>query len=342
MQDPPSRISISLFRHIVNWLRQHRVDVYPLLKAEGLELEWIDQSDRSVPLAAYVAFFERAAASTGLPHLGLKIARMDDPRSLGVLGTLFMSAPSLIDALEYFSQNLHVLQENTLNRILLSDERAIIEYRILDAAIVHRRQDAEFSIAANATLVAIFSGGLLRPREVHFEHERVGAYLDYRDYFGCDVFFGQPSNALVFGREGFNVGNAISQPMLAGIISDHLDQIARSRHQEANLADTVRMLLGAGLASEDAVAERLGLSVSTLIRRLKAEGQSFREIAVMHRIVRAQRMLHATDRPIVDIALDTGYAESASFGRAFRKSVGMTPSRYRKLRAGYGRGFGAS
>jgi len=108
-------------------MRQRQVDVDPLLRDQGARSGLGRQSGRSVPLAAYVAFFERAAETMGLQHLGLKIARLDDPRSLGVLGTLFMSAPSLIDAPEYFSQGLHVLQDNTLNRILLSDDRVIIE-----------------------------------------------------------------------------------------------------------------------------------------------------------------------------------------------------------------------
>jgi len=332
MQDLPSRISVSLFRHIVTWLRQRRVDVDPMLAAEGIDPAIVDQADRFVPLAAYVGFFERAAEACGLKHLGLKIARLEDPGCLGVLGTLFMSAPSLIDALESFSQNLHVLQGSTLNRISLTGNRAIIEYRILDGAILHRRQDAEFSIAANASLVNIFSGGILRPREVHFEHECQGTYRDYRDHFSCDVFFAQQSNALIFDREGFNVANSVSQPMLAGIISEYLDQMAQARQYEAKLSATVQLLLEAGFASEEAIAGRLNMSVSTLIRKLKAEGRSFRDIALSHRVVRAQRMLHATDRPIVDIALECGYAESASFTRAFRNAVGMTPSSYRRLK----------
>lgn len=332
MDNDPPRISASLFRYVVGWLQQRQLDVAELLRAEGIDPAIAEQSDRFASLAAYVSFFERAARVTGMDHLGLRIGRIEDPANLGLLGTLFMSAPDLLDALGAFSQNLHVLQGSTLNRISLSGDAAEIEYRILDPSIIRRRQDAEFSIAANASLVGHFSGGKLRPREVYFEHQRAGEYADYRDHFQCDVFFEQHTNALVYERDGFNVGNSLSHPMLAQIISDYLEQLARASSHPPRIAETVRMLLGTGLSGEREVAGHLRMSVSTLIRKLKAEGECFRQIALAERMVRAQRMLLATDRPIVDVALEAGYAESSSFTRAFRKATGKTPSGFRRLR----------
>lgn len=303
-----------------------------MLLAENIEPGLLSQNNTFASLAAYTAFFERAAEATGIQHLGLRIGKIDNPGSLGLLGTLFMSAPSLIDALNYFTRHLHIMQEDTLNRLSLGGDVAAIEYRILDASILRRRQDAEFSIAANTSFVSAFTGGRLRPREVHFEHGRVGTYADYRNYFKCDVFFDQPTNALIYDRDGFNLRNSASHPMLAELITQHLAQSSLADDRKSELADKVQNLFGTGLSREQDVAAHLGISVSTLGRRLKAEGQSFRQLALAERMLRARRMLLATNRPIVDIALAAGYAESSSFTRAFRKTTGMTPKDYRKQR----------
>lgn len=331
------RISASLFRYAVLWLRARDIDVDEMLRVEGIDPAIVDEADRFAMLADYIRFFERAASDTGMRHLGMKIGRVEDPANLGLLGTLFMSAPSLVDALGYFSQHLHVLQGATLNRISLSGDVAEIEYRILDSSIFHRRQDAEFSIAANASLVKHFSGGRLKPREVHFEHECAGSYSDYQDHFQCDVFFGQHTNALIFDREGFNISNIVGHPMLAQVIADHLARLDLADGSNINFVETVRMLLGVGLASETEIANRLEISVSTLIRKLKSEGSSFRDLATADRMVRAQRILLASDWAIVEVALKAGYAESSSFTRAFRKFTGMTPKVYRSLHPRRGR-----
>ena len=47
------------------------------------------------------------------------------------------------------------------------------------------------------------------------------------------------------------------------------------------------------------------------------------------RIGRAKKMLAETDKNILDIALLCGFNSTANFNKAFKKSVGMTPSEYR-------------
>jgi transcriptional regulator GlxA family with amidase domain len=50
------------------------------------------------------------------------------------------------------------------------------------------------------------------------------------------------------------------------------------------------------------------------------------------RISHASNVLVETDKPISEVALDAGYADQSSFTRQFRRSTGLAPSEYRKLR----------
>lgn len=328
MQSSDPRISAELVGYIAGWMKDRGLEIDDLLLAENINPEALTTPDQFVALASYIRFFERAAARTGYRHLGLKMGRFDDPGSLSALGYLFMSAPSLIDALEYFSSNLHALQEATLNRISLSRTEVMIEYRILEDAIIHRRQDAEYSIAASENLVRLYSEEKIRPREVYFEHSCTGSYDNYRAHFGCDIFFDQPANVLIYDREGFNLRGSVRHCSMPHIV-EHLHALAARRNVPDATSAKVKRLIDAGVTSETEIADRLSMSISTLGRRLRSENQSFRGLLTDHRIVKAQRMLHATDRSIADIALAAGYAESASFTRAFRKRTGMSPSQFR-------------
>ncbi|MGB5630828.1 MAG: helix-turn-helix transcriptional regulator, partial [Woeseiaceae bacterium] len=50
------------------------------------------------------------------------------------------------------------------------------------------------------------------------------------------------------------------------------------------------------------------------------------------RISHASRVLVETDLPIADIALEAGYADQSAFTRQFRRSTGLSPSAYRRVR----------
>ncbi len=80
------------------------------------------------------------------------------------------------------------------------------------------------------------------------------------------------------------------------------------------------------------VAKHLGLSERTLRRKLDSAGRSYRELLDEHRRKRALNMLMTEDLPISQIAEALGYAESASFVRAFKRWTGLSPKHYAKLK----------
>ena len=77
-----------------------------------------------------------------------------------------------------------------------------------------------------------------------------------------------------------------------------------------------------------------GLSRYDLARQFRAAlGTSPHRYLLMRRLDFARERLHA-DRPLAEIACDAGFADQAHFTRVFTSTYGLSPGRYRVLRAG--------
>ena len=74
-------------------------------------------------------------------------------------------------------------------------------------------------------------------------------------------------------------------------------------------------------------AKQLAISLPTLKRHLAAAGTSWHAMAQDRKMQAAKRYFEEERRSVSDVALAIGYAESASFIRAYRRYFGHTPGR---------------
>ena len=78
------------------------------------------------------------------------------------------------------------------------------------------------------------------------------------------------------------------------------------------------------------LAERMYVSTSTLSRIFKkSTGVFFADYVMQLRVRMALPLLAHTDQSLTQIALTSGFTNSATFSRAFRKYMNMTPTAYR-------------
>jgi AraC-like DNA-binding protein len=78
-----------------------------------------------------------------------------------------------------------------------------------------------------------------------------------------------------------------------------------------------------------ALARELHISVRTLQRRLGEEGTSFAVLVDEVRHELARTLIRRADLSLVDVATRVGFAEFATFSRAFKRWTGLAPGAYR-------------
>jgi transcriptional regulator GlxA family with amidase domain len=101
---------------------------------------------------------------------------------------------------------------------------------------------------------------------------------------------------------------------------------------KALLSDAEQIIkgLGAERLTARGLANALGISPRTLYRRLKAAtGESPRDFIDRIRFEATKALLATSAYPVKQLAARAGYADEASFRRAFLRRAGMTPGAYR-------------
>ena len=327
-------ISTQIFLPVVEGLRVVGFRAGPILESLDVDSKLLSNVDETVALEKYISFFEAAADITNNPYFGVDAGRVINPDSLGALGFLFASAPTLKDALNGLASYLGALQEGTHMRLDTSGEHVRYEYQILDDKIAPRRQDSEYSMAATVSLISRYVGRQFKPIEVSFEHARVGSHSYYENLFDCHVFFSQGTNYVMFERGALSLGAPSISKKLYPIISGHLQQVISSKNIITTFRDQVDALISPDLLENGVtmgkIASKLNISESTLARRLRAENSSFNDILNAKKMAVAKRLLAHSGNSINQVAMRVGYAENASFTRAFKALTGTTPDKYRK------------
>ncbi|HZG71990.1 MAG TPA: helix-turn-helix domain-containing protein [Chondromyces sp.] len=81
------------------------------------------------------------------------------------------------------------------------------------------------------------------------------------------------------------------------------------------------------------VADYVHLSPYYLSKLFKKElNVNFVSYVIERKIEKAKELLHSTDMPVLNIALELNYQEPNYFSKVFKKVTGMTPSEFRKIK----------
>ncbi|MFG1793538.1 AraC family transcriptional regulator [Nocardia sp. NPDC049149] len=270
------------------------------------------------------------------PGLGLEAGhRLELPRS-GPWGLALLSSRTLRDLIDAMVRYL----DRTLvaGRLTVEETSGELRLRFDDTETPPplRVFLTERTLAGIPAVGRELYGAALSTARTEFRHSAPADLRRHRENFGADLAFDTPANAVVFDSR------RLDRPL------PPLDERARftctrfcrellERHRpRTGVAGGVRELLirtPGDIPDQIAVANELFLSPRTLSRRLNEEQTSFRALLDEVRQLLSEQLLAHTDLTTEQVAARLGYAEAASFIRAFRRWKGCPPQEFR-LRGG--------
>lgn len=104
---------------------------------------------------------------------------------------------------------------------------------------------------------------------------------------------------------------------------------AQNVAMSARVTSVMAELLPVGLASAEDVCRAIGISRSTMQRRLKAEGTVFQSLLYKSCLDIAIRQMVNSRLRAYEIAFHTGYHNANSFSRSFQRWTGLSPLEFR-------------
>lgn len=335
---PQGRAVLAAATHGVDgFIAQKGGNAGRVLATVDLPEQALGARDLAVDLATYCALMELAAQDTHDGNFGLWFGQQFQPEALGLIGDITLASPTIGTALDNLSRLFPYHQQATKARCWFDGTLMHLDYRILDGQIVARRQDAELTMGMFVNLLRRLLGPAWVPDEVHFEHPRPEAANEHEQAFGAAVYFGQPTNSVLFRPP--DLEQRVSGGDLGRVthLRGELQALTGGPGTPSLLSRTkgeIRRSLSNGPPHIEQIAQALDLPRWTLQRRLADQGLSFSQAVEHVRQDLARLYLAQPHIPLADIAHLLGYSEVSAFSRAVSRWAGTSPARLRRVLVG--------
>lgn len=335
---PLSFVRATVLTAFPELIRELGGDPAALFAQAGVPLEHVGDPDHFLPYAPQVWLKELAAADTGTPDLGLRLARRQGVRMLGPLSLAARGARTVGEGLALICEHLVVHSPAIFSEVVAeSEDHVALTYEIVEPGVGARAQTEEHSLGAMHQMLRTMTDGRLVPVALHLPHAARSPLATYRTHCGLTPHFESGRTRVVFARA------ALDWPIRGGgalgtTMQDYFERLHREVQQPDRIAVTVRRIVERVLPTSDVdlatVAKALAMHPRTLQRRLAAEGESFGGIQESVRRAFVVRQLRDTEMPLDHLARLVGFSEQSSLTRASQRWFGHPPTVMRRqLRA---------
>lgn len=275
----------------------------------------------------------RVAALVQDPALGVRTGQHMHPSHFGALGFAWLASSTLRTALKRSQRFTRMFNEQIRVRIDEQADSIRISYRMRRQP-TRPRLVGDGQIAGTLAMCRVNFGDKLEPVEVTLKRNRPTDPEPWHDFFGANIEFGRESNSISFSAEDadrkLTCANADMARMHEDVIRRYLLKLDRD-----NILNRARLQimeqLPSGRVTEECTASALNVSSSTLKRRLRDNGETFRSVLNQVRVDLAQRYLENLDYSVTEIAFLLGYTDTSAFSRAFRTWFGHSPTEARRM-----------
>jgi AraC-like DNA-binding protein len=316
-------------------MRELGIDGAALIMGAGLKADVLTAPDSTISYAAFLDVLAAAREASGLQHIGLLLAERQPLSILGPLGFAIAQAPDVRAAIGQLNAFLHLHSTGISARLETAGDTAMWRLEVLLGNRPGVRQQEDLAVGIGIGILRTMLGRDWSPELVTLQRRAPLNSAPYRQAFRCPVEFEAEHNQAVFDRHLLDHKIAQSNSQLHAILESHLRSLDASGRLDfaSEVQQIILHAMKGGNCTLPRVAKMLGTSQRTLQRRLAGEGRTFRDELETVRSRVAMRYLEETAIPLTSLAMTLGYSDLAAFSHAFRRSVGASPSAWRKRHA---------
>ncbi|HET8937755.1 MAG TPA: AraC family transcriptional regulator ligand-binding domain-containing protein [Polyangiales bacterium] len=315
---------------------------YGVPRADSLMHAGLREADLSDPeghvtMSTFVTLLRFGQTHTNDPALGLRLARTWDLRQQGFWGYALLSSNSMRERID---SHLRYQPLRSPLDLSMSEADGVVTLDIVPRELPNDVLVTFIDWAVATSLLHMREQWGRKPHDlqVSLSYKEQPHHGALKALFDGELLFDAPCIRMRFSAH-FLDRDLQGDPYLGKLARGQLD--ARLPTETAklpgNIVDQVKERIAVLLdhdASLTRVSRELGLSARTLQRQLDSRQTSFHELVEEVRRVHALHAMRDTEMSVVQLAARLGYADAASFRRAFRRWTGQSPAGYRAAQRG--------
>lgn len=288
-----------------------------------------------VPVRKAAKLFAASSLATKDDSLSLKLAEASTAGNSGLMGHLALASPSVRAFLECIAGYAPILITNVEVGFSDNGQTGRLFWRAPPGFDEPFQAISMFFAASTVHRVRAAAGPGWVPLAVSFEHKMPDIAPPLLALFGSRVSYDADCTSITFDAATLGLPIPTANPHLFAIYRHHANLLLREMvSEQADWAVQVKRVISERLSNQatnlEDVAAELCVSPRKLQRRLEQAGISFEKVLDDFRRVTAERLLRETDRPLVQVALDSGYNSQSTFTRAVRRWLHASPRAYRQ------------
>ena len=321
-------------QHYLDAMARRGFSAPQVLEGTGLSVADLEANAVSPGLAESQLIIHNMLELTGNEALGLELGQETRPSDMGVVGHGMIAAPTFRHTIMLWSAHAPALF-GPLLQVSLSEEPSLWRMHLsgdMPPGRLYRFCLEEF-LALTAKLGRQMVGKPVRYGSVDLAYAEPPHHDQYRALFHCDIHFDAPRTSISVLSPRLDDFIETRDEYLFPIYQHYCERQSRQDVDEASCAFRVHNYLLKRLgapASLAAMAREERCSSSTLRRRLREEGHSFRGLRNQFRRDFAEEYLKSTTLSAKEVAYLLGYRDTKPFLRAFRLWTGLTVGEYKR------------
>ena len=323
-------LPIRYLASVVDAASANSIDMTVFLQTQGITKDALEYPEATVKTIIYFRAIAFALKKYQNPQpFSLEVIRHTTLTNHGLLSLAGMCAPSYRAALEMVQDYSSLILP--LISISLHENNNHSFVRIQSSIFV-----PEIADTLQEIVIGFFYAGKILtgipPKKITFAHTPQSPIEYYEELWGCPVHTNQPYYELHIEPKLLEVAPPTANPENFANLKQQLESEAQSH--TSNLRLQIEKILintnDGNFLNLEEIAHELCMSPRTFRRKLEKENCSYKQLVNETRERLAKQQLKKPDMPIGKISRHLGFANEASFSRAFKSWTGLSPQQYRK------------
>ncbi len=320
-------------------IEETTINIADVVEVCDIDLNKLEDQESQIAIEKFSNIIDYCNSVLNRNDFAILISKKFHPGSFHILSYAMMSSSNLKNALKrlaYYKRMLsntcqlevHEVNDSLqLNMEIFNHEQTDNKVLSLNSVVVFLSSVVAIS---RQLLGENFNPTKLSINYVKPEHDT--SYLN--DFFNCEVQFSpfDSVSTLTFNLDKANEKLLSGSALMTQVHEKLLNELM-SRLDKTDLVHTVRCNIfeniALGVPSQTEVAQKIGMSLRNLQRKLNDQGTSYKEILDHLRKNLVLGYIKQRHLSLNEISYLAGYNSVGNFNRAFRRWTNETPGEYR-------------